>query len=299
MRTIFISIVTLVLLLEASLAPAAEPVKLKHVATYYADNNQISFNLPEGIACNNDSFVVADTGNSRVVRYSLQAQTFVVDGVFPVPQAYPIVAQMNSKGDIYLLDGKERRIIKLNRSGEVQGKVAPKNLAPPANFVPRSFAIDNKDRIYLLDIFSERVIVLNGDEQYERQIAFPEKYGFFSDLAVTPQGVVYLVDSVEAVVYRAAPDAEGFEPLTGNMKEFMNFPKSIALDNSGGLFLSDQYGSGLVLVGRDGSFLGRKLSLGWVDSQLYYPAQICVNEQNSLFIADRNNSRVQLFSIVQ
>ncbi|MDX2478778.1 MAG: hypothetical protein QNK24_00415, partial [Desulfuromusa sp.] len=83
------------------------------------------------------------------------------------------------------------------------------------------------------------------------------------------------------------------------LKEHMNFPTSVAIDSHGTLYLSDQYGSGLALVGRDGSFQGRKFGMGWEDGQFYYPAQICINEQDTLVVADRNNSRVQVFSLLE
>lgn len=300
MRTIIIFAALSLFLLQTPCVQASDSVQVKHFKTLFADNASIPFHYPEGIACNAGSFVLADTGNARLVRFAVQGQSFTADAVFPLPQApSPIVVQMNSKGDIYVLDGKERRIFKLSRSGEPMGFLKPLNVPPPEKIVPRSFRIDDADNIYLLDIFSQRVLVLDGEGHYVRHISFPEKYGFFSDLAVTRQGIVYLLDSVDAVVLKAAPDAKGFDPLTGTMKDLMNFPNSIAVDNGGILYLADQNGGGMALVGRDGSFLGRKLGMGWEDGQLNYPAKICINEQDTLFIADRNNNRLQLFDILK
>ena len=58
----------------------------------------------------------------------------------------------------------------------------------------------------------------------------------------------------------------------------------------------DQYGSGIIILGSDGSFQGRQSGMGWKESLLRYPSQVCTNNSNDLFIADRNNSRVQIFS---
>jgi len=62
--------------------------------------------------------------------------------------------------------------------------------------------------------------------------------------------------------------------------------------------LSDQYGSGLAIVGRDGTFQGRKFGMGWEDGQLYYPSQLCISNSDTLVIADRDNNRVQVFNIL-
>jgi len=63
--------------------------------------------------------------------------------------------------------------------------------------------------------------------------------------------------------------------------------------------LSCENGSGIIILGQDGSFLGRQLSMGWNEGLLYYPTQMCINEKGEVFIADRGNSRVQIFTLVK
>jgi sugar lactone lactonase YvrE len=207
------------------------------------------------------------------------------------------MVQVNSKGALYFLDGGERRIVGLSATGEDLGAVDPRGLPSSAEVVPKSFRIDRDDNIYILDIFSAQVLVLDAEGQYSRHVPFPEEYGFFSDLAVDRQGTIFLLDSVEAVVYSTAGAADGFSPLTKSMKEYVNFPTGLAMDDQGVLYLVDQYGSGLALVGEDGSFLGRRLGMGWNESGLHFPSQICISENGNVFIADRDNSRVQVFTV--
>jgi hypothetical protein len=59
----------------------------------------------------------------------------------------------------------------------------------------------------------------------------------------------------------------------------------------------DQNGSGVVLLGRDGSFKGRKLKMGWKEGELRYPSDICLDDKGDVFIADRGNNRVQIFKV--
>jgi hypothetical protein len=95
----------------------------------------------------------------------------------------------------------------------------------------------------------------------------------------------------------AGPDAEQFSRLSESLKEYVNFPTSLVTDSRGAIYIVDQYGSGLALLARDGSFQGRKLGSGWNESRLHYPSQLCISDGGDLFIADRNNSRVQFFSV--
>jgi hypothetical protein len=123
--------------------------------------------------------------------------------------------------------------------------------------------------------------------------------GFVSDLAVDFKGAIFLIDSVRALVSVAAKDAKEFSPLTRNLREHLSFPTSITTDSRGILYVVDQNGGGVVIIGQDGSFLGRQLAMGWNEGLLYYPSQMCLNERGEMFIADRGNSRVQVFAIVR
>ena len=297
MRQLFIYMIVALFWSSLFVSPVVA-AKIKHQGSVYADSAGLPLKHPEGVACGGDFFIVADTGNSRVVRYSMTAQNLSPEATFPLPGTSPLIVQLNARGDIYILDGKTRTVVKMSQDGQVTGKVEPKKITGSKTVIPRSFRLDKDDNIYLLDIFSERVLVLNSADEYLKQLPFPEGFGFFSDLAISPQGIIYLLDSVAGAIYSANPGAKSFELLSSGLKEHMNFPISLAIDASGGLYLSDQYGSGLVLYDRDGSFQGRKFGLGWEDGQFYYPAQVCINDRNMLIIADRNNSRVQIFSIL-
>lgn len=276
----------------------ASPVKIKFLQSVYDDDKDIGLRYPEGVACADDYFIVADTGNNRLVKYSYQDK-IVKAGEFDMPVTDPITAQVNSKGEIYALDGKDRRILILNPDGTEKGYLSPKGSPVSRKLVPKSFKIDQNDKIYILDVFTELVLVLDPGGNYIKHIPFPEEFGFFSDLAIDKQGSIFLVDSLKAAVYSSAPEGNQFSMLTQNLKEYVNFPTNIAVDNKGIMFLVDKHGGNLALLGRDGSFLGHKFGYGWLESQFYYPAQICISPKGNIFIADRNNSRIQMFTEVE
>ncbi len=277
----------------------AEVVKVRHADTIYFDARGGGMKQPDGIGCSGKlPLIVADTGNGRLLKYTYEGGKVAGGDEIKVDQiTYPVRVQLTSQGDILVLDGKQRRIVRLSPEGTFKGYVDPAGVSPAV--VPMSFAIDNADNLYLLDVFSGRVVVLDQTGKFLRQIDFPEKYGFMSDIAVDMKGMVFLLDSVNAMVFSAAKDAKGFSAVTGNLKEYMNFPISLAVDNRGVMYLSDQNGSGVVVVGADGSFQGRAVIFGWKDGLVRYPSQICVNDKDKLFVADRDNSRVQIFSLIR
>jgi hypothetical protein len=280
---------------------SAETVKFRHLQSIYFDEKQGGLKQPEGVACSEKGLlIVGDTGNDRLLRYSYNDRSLKAGAEIKVQQlSNPIRLQMNSKGEIFALDGKKRRIIRLNPDGTFKGYVDAEGIPSPSAFVPRSFKIDRNNNIYILDIFSARVLVLNSEGKYQKQVPFPKDYGFFSDLSVDSKGTLLLVDCVKAMVFSAPKDSNTFSPLTKDLREYLNFPTSITTDNRGTVYVVDQNGSGIVILGQDGSFQGRQLNMGWNEGLLYFPSQMCINDNGEVFIADRDNSRVQIFSLVK
>ena len=277
----------------------AQTVKFRHIASIYADDKGVGLRQPEGVVCNDEGLlIVADTGNGRLLKYTLQDKTLGSQTVaIKVPEViYPIMLKMNSKNEIYVLDGRQRRIVRLSPQGEFIDYLEPTGIPSPASIVPRSFEIDGKDQIYVLDIFSCRVLVLDPEGAYQKHLDFPENYGFLSDVTVDSKGNVLLIDSVNATVFFAAKGSVNFSPLSQNLKEYVRFPTSVDTDTRGRIYLVDRNGSSIVTLGQDGSFLGRQTSMGWKEGLLNYPSQLCINNKGEVFVADTNNSRIQIFT---
>jgi hypothetical protein len=279
----------------------AETVKLRHLQSIYLDEKDRSLNLPEGVACNDKSLlIVGDTGNDRLLQYTFQGKNLKGGTEIKVPQlSNPTWVQINSKGEILALDRKKRRIIRLNPDGSFKGYVNPEEVPSPSAFVPKSFKIDLNDHVYILDIFSGRVLVLDSQDKYQKQIPFPQGDGFYTDLAVDFRGNIFLIDSTRLMLFSAPKEGNSFIPLGGNLKEYLNFPAALTTDSKGILYVVDQDSGGIVIFGQDGSFLGRQLSMGWNEGLLRYPSQMCINAQGEGFIADRQNSRVQIFTLAK
>ena len=280
----------------------ADAVKLRPMTAAYADDKAGQLKRPEGVAFFDEKslLAVADSGNGRIQLYTLTNERLNPGATIALPQLpYPVRVQVDPKGEILALDGKTHRIARVTLSGEFKGYIEPVGVPSSGTVIPRSFKLDGKGNIYLLDVFTARVLVLDPAGKFLRELPFPEKYGFFSDLAVDGNGTVYLVDSVKGRIFSAQRTATAITPLSGSLKEDLYFPVSIAADNRGRLYLSDQNGNGIVILGLDGSFRGRQSGMGWKEGLLRYPSALFVSDKGYLFVADRENSRVQVFTIVQ
>ncbi len=298
MRRSFIPIIV-ILAVMLPLACQAAADKYKQTTSLYKDDKGGSLKAPEGVACTDKALIVADTANGRLLRFTLGSDGVKGGTEIKVPQlSYPLRLQLAPGGDIYALDGRLHRIVHLTPDGAFAGYLDPQGIPAPGTMSIRSFRVDGSGTIYLLDLFGQRVLVLNQAGAFIRQVPLPGDHGFPSDLAVTPSGDLLLLDGTKGAVLIARNGAESFSPLTAKLQESVSFPTYLTSDDRGGLFLVDQDGGTIATLGPDGSPTGRIATLGWKEGQLYYPGQVAVCG-STIVVADRNNNRVQLFEALK
>ena len=262
-------------------------------AVAYGDAAGDALKSPEGVACTAEGRVVlADSGNGRLLTYAFKDGALVAGAAIKFPElGVPVRLQIDSRGNLLSLDGKTRRIARVGEDGKFGGFVVPKGVPPGAGFFPVSFKLDKADNLYLLDVASARVVVLDRDGAFVRQVSEP-KGATFSDIAVDAKGAVLAVDGPHAMVYSG-------DALLARVKEYASFPSYITVTEQGLIVLVDNHGNGLVVLGADGAFLGRRLSIGWTEGLVYYPEQICLDAKGNTFVADRGNNRLQAFTPVK
>ena len=289
----------LALVLPAALASAG--ARLRPLSSIDADDKGVGLQTPQGVAFDGKSLlVVADTGNRRLVRYTLEGDRVVPAGAFRLNEVpYPIKVQIGPAGDLFVLDGKLRRIARIASSGEFKGYVPIAGEGTTGAAIPRSFAIDRGGDLFVLDVHAARVIVQGADGTTRRQIGFPKDTGFLSDVAVDDTGTVYAVDSVARRVCAARPADPRLLPWGPPLKEFAAFPTALAVDARHRVFVADQNEGGIVILGPDGSFLGRQAGMGWNEGELRSPTGLCAGIAATIFVADRDNDRVQRFEVTE
>jgi sugar lactone lactonase YvrE len=279
----------------------ADAVKLRPLGALYADAQEVGLSSPGDVACGDgESIWVADTGNGRLLALKLEADGPVPGGIVAAPElSRPLRVAPGPSASLYVLDGKQRRLGRVDLDGRFLGWIDPSGPQGTGRTVLRSFTVDTAGQLYLLDVASARVLVTDPQGAVERSIAFPETYGFVSDVAVDRRGSVFALDSVEARLLWAAQGEERLVPLTESMTEDMDFPTDLTIDSAGRIFVSDQHGGGIVILGTDGAFRGRQSAMGWRPGLLRYPCGLCVTSSGDLFVADRGNDRVQVFRVLE
>lgn len=296
-KSLLIVLTTIVLLLPLRAFGAAEAIRLKYGLSLYTDEKGVGLNQPEGVACGENRLVVADTGSGRLLLYTLRGGDPTGGKEVKLSQVlYPQRVRISPKGDIIVLDGRQRKVSLLGPDGAFRQHLEFGGLPGGSTVVPAGIDVDGNDNLYVLDILAGRVLVFGADGKFQRQIDFPKSFGFFTDLAVDQKGTVFLIDAVDAMVYSNAKDPAVLSPITGTLKNDLKFAGSISLDSGGALYITDQNSGGVIVVGKDGTVRARLLTLGWKEGTVRYPTQLCVDKAGDLFVADRANNRIQEFT---
>jgi hypothetical protein len=283
------------LLLPAA-AARAEGLVVTYAATIYADQENQRLNAPEGVACGaGGRLVIADTGNARLVSYAMKDG--IPDGGSPLKLdevRYPTRLQLDGEGSLLVLDRRKKQIARVDLSTrKFAGWVELP--APATGAVVGAFALDGARNLYVYEITTAKVSVLDPAGKVTRTIDVP-RGAAIRDLAVDGGGKLYAVDAIGAMVWTADRAETAFKPLTKSLKDVMSFPAYVTL-TKGRIYLVDENGGGVVILGQDGSYLGRRLAYGWNEGLVRYPAQLCISEAGEAILADRQNNRVQVFSM--
>jgi len=118
---------------------------------------------------------------------------------------------------------------------------------------------------------------------------------------VDVEGNAWLVDSGLHVVRKFTPDGKplltlGTFDLAGEDSAHFNRPTDVAVTREGEIFVADGYGNNrIVHFDRQGRFIKTWGELGSRRGMFSLPHSIAADSRGRLYVADRNNARIQVF----
>lgn len=177
-----------------------------------------------------------------------------------------------------------------------------------------AIAIDSRDRVFVFNRGEHPVMVFQRDGSFVTswgEGVFARPHG----ITIGPDDMVYCTDDLDHTVRKFTPDGQllltlgtsGKPSNTGATSidyrtirqagEPFYFPTNVALSADGEIFVTDGYGNARV---HKFSPEGRLL-LSWGEpgsgpGQFHVPHGIAIDREGTVFVADRENSRIQLFS---
>jgi len=173
-------------------------------------------------------------------------------------------------------------------------------------------AVDAEDRVYVLNRGEHPVMVFNPDGTFVRswgEELFVRPHG----ISISADGLVYCTDDAPHVVHVLTPEGELVRTLgvpgqcsdTGIVEDFrsitrsgppFNLPCNVAFSPSGDVYVADGYGNARIHhFSAEGELLNSWGAPGSGPGEFRIPHGIAVDVWGQVFVADRENSRVQIF----
>ena len=159
--------------------------------------------------------------------------------------------------------------------------------------------VDSEDNVYVFNRGDHPVIVFNSDGVFLKSWG----EGFFGSphgLYIDKQDYVYLTDTVHNAVFKFSTDGVHLETIKPTDEptngEPFDRPTDVAIAPSGELYVSDGYGNSRIHKFSD----KHEYQFSWGESgdapgQFNVPHDVDVYRDGRVFIADRENHRIQVF----
>ncbi len=179
----------------------------------------------------------------------------------------------------------------------------PKWPAKPRDFVwghVPGIAVDGKDRVYVFTRAEPPVQVYDASGKFLRGWGTGHIKNAHH-IKIDPQGHVWTTDVGNHVVEKYTPEGKlllslGTRGKAGRDREHFNMPTDVAFAPDGGLYVSDGYGNARVVhFTKEGKYRGEWGELGSGPGQFSTPHAIAADSKGRIYVADRNNVRVQVF----
>ena len=173
----------------------------------------------------------------------------------------------------------------------------------PAEFVWKDMpgiAVDARDNVWLFTRSTPPVQVYKADGTFVRAWG-QENVGLAHHLKIDRDGQIWLADIGLHVVRQFTPEGKllrtlGTPGVPGEGEHHFDKPTDMVLTPSGEVFVTDGYGNNRVVhFDRDGKFVRQWGQLGVGPTDFSLPHAIALDAQGRLYIADRNNVRVQVY----
>lgn len=166
---------------------------------------------------------------------------------------------------------------------------------------PSAVAMDSDGRIYILQRGekADPVLVVNREGRIVRSWG-KGLYQIPHSIRIDPQGNVWTVDSGNSMVLKFSPKGEKLMEISVGEQPAgrgrANGTSDIAFGPNGRIYISDGYGNSRVLeYNARGQRVRQWGTPGTGPSQFQQPHGIAVDDRGIVYVADRNNARVQRF----
>lgn len=266
----------------------------------YGSERKLILSRPLGIDVSKTTgdVYVADTGNKRIVRFNNDGELKSVFGQDRLN--IPVYLALDSVDNVYVTDRVLRKIAIYSKDGEFKGYFENSNLHNPLGI-----AIDKENNLYVSDVGKRHCIrVFDSDGNLIRtfgqtkKVSMPQadkgSFYFPNGIDVDTEGNIYVADSNNnrVQIFDKFAEPKSIIAMGG-------LPRGIAVnDKNKTVYVIDTIAHKVSVYDKANKYLVSFSKQGRGNEDFMYPSGIALDNEDKLFITDRNNARVQVFDTV-
>lgn len=265
---------------------------------------------PIGVAAtaSGDRVYVTQTDGARVVAVYDHAGKRIGTLAPPAstgPSHIPVYVAVNPRNDeVYVSDRITGEVYVYDRAGRFARTFTPRGDLG-SGWAPLGLAFDRSGRLYAGDVGgrTHRILVFGTDGALQRTIGAPGQLSFPNGLVVDGRGNLEVSDSNNGRVVVFGPTGTVVAAITRGVGEGdLGLPRGTAVDDRGRLFVVDtsnhtvrmyQVGDAKRPAPR---YIGSFGEEGTLDGTFEFPNGVATDNRARIYITDRENDRVQVWS---
>jgi streptogramin lyase len=248
-------------------------------------------------------FVSEGTGDKRILVFDRAGKpigSITIPLANPLQERSPDALTVGTDNRLYVIDSSQREVLIYTLDGELVGTFLPDN-DPNFQWFPTSLAMDKAGNMYVTDQTEGRHRVMVFDPTGKLVLKFGISgtgngmFLFPSDILVDSQGRIFVADSSNTRIQVFDSQGKFLNVIYGTG---LSLPRSLFMDSEGRLHVLDSLGHSVAVVtlGNPVRIQYRYGDQGRGAGQFYFPSDLANDETGRIYIADRFNNRVQVWS---
>jgi DNA-binding beta-propeller fold protein YncE len=208
------------------------------------------------------------------------------------------VAVSRANGDVFVTDRGSNQVYQYNSNGKFVGTVKPDGTKA---WGPLGISVAVDGTLYVGDANADpqRVWHLKPDGSVISVFGLKDKLSFPNGIAVYSDGTLVISDSNNSrvLVYNADGSLRGLL-ARGTADAPLGMPRGVTIGAGDRLYIADTIND-VVRIFKPGSLPEYAVSFGepgQLDGQMNYPNAVATDDHGHIFVADRENNRVQVWT---
>jgi sugar lactone lactonase YvrE len=303
------------------------PVTLLSVVDGYGRG--MPFKVPAGVwfDAHRGEIYVADRGNHKIAVFDkegLPLRSFLhyvsrrrPDGTVVLQPGEPKGLAVNSRGDIYLIDGMDDALEVLDYRGRHLARWRAADLLEPEEgdspppgradtlTTPAAVAVDGRDRVYVATTGRRcQIVVLDPEgrvlRRFGRRGREPGAFLAITGISVDGQGRILVTDAQGMPVQCFSPEGELLVAFGKHAMGAENFslPAGAVRDGGGDIWVLDTIRQVLRRYDPKGELLSTIGGLGAAPGQMHSPVAVAGDGDRLIVVVEKDGARFQVFQVV-